>query len=235
VEELWSYLEQLRALLVCTSSMPTKLLIIDSIAALFRSDFDNDAQDLARRMEWFFKISSRLKQYAHQYDIAILVTNQVVDHIENQEEARKECDSSVHSMLSGSYGALMTEGRRIVPALGIGWGHCVNTRLFISREQEMVIDATPSIAQRLESELPDDLLLSLAPGTSHEGDHNNDENQRSSAILPPSSDDFERHRRRSRVRRRLHVVFAPNLPAARSCEFVVESNRIRGIEAASFA
>ena len=229
VEELWDYLEKLRVLLVCPPSMPIKLLIIDSIAALFRSDFDNNARDLARRMEWFFKLSSKLKQYAHQYDIAILVTNQVVDHVEQEEGKRSESHDSLNYMISSSYGPMFSEGRRVVPALGIGWSHCVNTRLFLSRVREMVMDhSTSSILQCFESELPDDVLLSL----SSDSIYDNKKQQCSSTVKP--SMDFESHCTKTRVRRMLHVVFAPNLPS-RSCEFVVETTQVRGLKTSSFS
>ena len=55
--------------------------MIDSIAALFRSDFENTGSDLRRRSSLFFGISGGLRQLAKRFGIAVVVTNQVVDLI----------------------------------------------------------------------------------------------------------------------------------------------------------
>ncbi|MCO5606742.1 hypothetical protein L7F22_060932 [Adiantum nelumboides] len=79
IEELCVSLDQVPVLLSRPLAMPVRLLVIDSVVALFQSEFDNNAKDLAKRTEWFLKLSSKLQQYAHDYDIDLLVTNQVVD------------------------------------------------------------------------------------------------------------------------------------------------------------
>lgn len=38
----------------------------------------------------------------------------------------------------GNYRELWSSGRRVSPALGLSWASCVNTRLFLSREDEIV-------------------------------------------------------------------------------------------------
>ncbi|KAG6586077.1 DNA repair protein XRCC3-like protein, partial [Cucurbita argyrosperma subsp. sororia] len=92
------------------SPLPTRLIVIDSIAALFRSDFDNTPSDLKRRSALFFKISGKLKLLAKRYSLAVVLTNQ----------------------------SLCSSGRRVCPALGIAWANCVNSRLFLSRNEEVV-------------------------------------------------------------------------------------------------
>lgn len=105
------------------SGFPVRLIVVDSIAALFRCEFENNGADLKRRLDVFFRVSGRLKRLAKRFGIAVVVTNQVVDLI-------------VETVRVGNFGALWSSGRRVSPALGIGWAHCVNTRLFMSRNSE---------------------------------------------------------------------------------------------------
>ncbi|KAF5954813.1 hypothetical protein HYC85_007669 [Camellia sinensis] len=88
--------------------LPIKLIVIDSIAALFRSEFDNNPSDLKRRSSLFFNISTKLKSYANRFGLAVVVTNQVVDFV-------------------GSSDGL--NGLR---------ANCVNSRLFLSRNEEVL-------------------------------------------------------------------------------------------------
>ncbi|KAF5185146.1 Dna repair and recombination protein rada [Thalictrum thalictroides] len=111
------------------SPLPVRLIVIDSIAALFRSEFDNTPKDLKRRSSLFFKIASMLKLQAKKFNLAVLITNQVVDFIGND---------VVNGMRVGNLGCLYTSGRRVCPALGLSWANCVNSRLFMSRNVEIV-------------------------------------------------------------------------------------------------
>ncbi|MCO5553538.1 hypothetical protein L7F22_007060 [Adiantum nelumboides] len=279
IEELCVFLDQVPVLLSWPLAMPVRLLVIDSVAALFRSDFDNNAKDLAKRTEWFFKLSSKLKQYAHDYDIAVLVTNQVVDDVDGES---LESPNSVSPMLSGRSGPLISAGRSVIPALGIGWSHCVNTRLFLSRTYvpdkelhchyqntgstkcssnshqknvacgDMVSEHQISVLQQLESELPDDLLLSVShqrSARSCSGVRNKptvvscgDERETglvsnctsSGQDIYPSRNGWSLKSEilpSCKVRRDLRVIFAPHLPSS-SCEFSVKPTQICGVSAA---
>lgn len=113
-----------------SSQWPVKLIVIDSIAALFRSEFDNTPADLKRRSSFFFKISGRLRALAEKFGLAVVITNQVVDFVGTNE--------GVNGLRIGNLGCLYTSGRRVCPALGLAWANCVNTRLFISRSEEVL-------------------------------------------------------------------------------------------------
>ncbi|KAJ0986764.1 hypothetical protein J5N97_005120 [Dioscorea zingiberensis] len=115
-DDLLSLLSQL------PDSLPVRLIIIDSIAALFRSEFDNTPRDLKRRSSLFFEIAARLKERARKLGAAVVVTNHVVDVVE------AEC---------GGSRCLFSSGRRVVPALGLAWSHCVNTRVFLTSSEGM--------------------------------------------------------------------------------------------------
>jgi DNA-repair protein XRCC3 len=98
--------------------LPTRVILLDSIASLFRADFDASPADLKRRSGLFFKISAKLKELAYRHQCVVVVTNQVVDVVE------------------GNTGNTMawSSGRQVSPALGLSWANCVNTRLFLTRE-----------------------------------------------------------------------------------------------------
>ncbi|KAL3841039.1 hypothetical protein ACJIZ3_025630 [Penstemon smallii] len=102
-----------------------KLIVIDSIAALFRGEFENTPVELKRRSSIFFKISSKLRFHARKFGLAVVLTNQVVDVMDSSDSPR-----------IGNSGFLCSSGRRVCAALGLSWANCVNTRLFMWREEE---------------------------------------------------------------------------------------------------
>lgn len=136
-DQLLDVLCKLDSLLVCpTSGLPVKLIVIDSIAALFRSEFENTPSYLKRRSSLFFKISGKLKSLAKRFGLAIVVTNQVVDVVE---------PDGINGLRVGNLGCLYSSGRRLCPALGISWANCVNSRLFLSRNENIVGEGSGSV------------------------------------------------------------------------------------------
>ncbi|KAI3994393.1 hypothetical protein MKX01_012650 [Papaver californicum] len=107
---------------------PAKLIVIDSVANLFRSEFENTPGDLKRRSSLFFKISGVLRLKAKKYSLAVLVTNQVFDFVDG--------GGMNGGVRVGNLGVLNTSGRRVCPASGLAWSNCVNPRLFLSRNDE---------------------------------------------------------------------------------------------------
>ncbi|XP_008811308.1 DNA repair protein XRCC3 homolog [Phoenix dactylifera] len=134
-DDLFSLLAAADALIARPpSALPVRLLVVDSIAALFRSEFDNTPADLKRRSSLFFKIAAKLKEQARRFGAVVVVTNQVVDVV-----GVSESDGSSSSAIRvGNYGSLWSSGRRVCPALGLSWANCVNTRIFLSRSDEIV-------------------------------------------------------------------------------------------------
>ncbi|CAL9166974.1 unnamed protein product, partial [Musa hybrid cultivar] len=120
--------------------LPVRLIVVDSIAALFRSDFDNNPKDLKKRSFLFFKIAAKLKEQARRFGSVVVVTNQVVDVVGSEEGA--------NGQRVGNYASLWSSGRRVCPALGLSWANCVNTRLFLSRKDEVADDAGSSRTRR---------------------------------------------------------------------------------------
>ncbi|KAG6490721.1 DNA repair protein XRCC3 homolog isoform X1 [Zingiber officinale] len=115
--------------------LPIRLIVIDSIAALFRSDFDNTPSDLKKRSFLFFKIAAKLKEQARRFGLVVVVTNQVVDVVGSEDGPGR--------LRVGNYAYLCSSGRQVCPALGISWANCVNTRLFLSRK-DMIVENNAS-------------------------------------------------------------------------------------------
>lgn len=117
-------------LLNSKTQFPIRLIVIDSVAALFRSEFENNPSDLKRRSSLFFKISGKLKALARRFNLAVVVTNQVMDFVASGEEA--------NGARIGNLSCLVSSGRRVCAALGLAWANCVNSRLFLAREENFV-------------------------------------------------------------------------------------------------
>ncbi|CAM8928315.1 hypothetical protein QQ045_023091 [Rhodiola kirilowii] len=127
-DQLFDILSKLDSLIEKgNGGFPIRVIVIDSIAALFRSDYDNTASDLKRRSYLFFKISGRLKMLAKRFKMAVMVTNQVVDLVD---------PDGVNGLKIGNLRFLCSSGRRVCAALGMTWANCVNSRLFMSRTEE---------------------------------------------------------------------------------------------------
>ncbi|EXC23982.1 DNA repair protein XRCC3-like protein [Morus notabilis] len=109
---------------------PVRVIVIDSIAALFRSEFDNTPFDLKRRSSLFFKISGKLKSLVDRFNVAVVVTNQVVDFMGD--------NGGMNGLRIGNLKYLYSSERRVCPALGLAWANCVNSRLFLSRNEEVI-------------------------------------------------------------------------------------------------
>mmetsp|Transcript_22250 Transcript_22250/g.69242 ORF Transcript_22250/g.69242 Transcript_22250/m.69242 type:complete len:148 (-) Transcript_22250:52-495(-) len=81
------------------------------------------------RTEALMAIAGKLKALASRYNLAVVVTNHVVDVMDAEPgDPQRAPPTQV-----GHLGVMMTSRRRVVPSLGLAWSSCVNTRLFVSR------------------------------------------------------------------------------------------------------
>ena len=97
------------------SSQSSRCIIVDSIAALPRSEYSNDS--IIERQEMLGKQAVALKSVAEAFSIPVVVTNQVTTRI----TAHDEGDG---------------EGSHLTAALGTKWSHCVNTRIMLHQPRE---------------------------------------------------------------------------------------------------
>jgi DNA-repair protein XRCC3 len=78
------------------------------------------------------RIAALLREYAHRHEICVVVTNHVVDHVDDSR--RNDANPKVnHRNVFGPPGVLTTSGRNVTPALGLFWANCVNSRIFLKR------------------------------------------------------------------------------------------------------
>ncbi|BBG99343.1 homolog of X-ray repair cross complementing 3 [Prunus dulcis] len=86
-QQLFHVLRDIQAFIAIDHTrLPVKLIGIDSIGALFRSQYQTTPAYLKQRSEMFFKISGTLKALANKFGLAVVVTNQVVDFIGPHDE-----------------------------------------------------------------------------------------------------------------------------------------------------
>jgi predicted ATP-dependent serine protease len=82
-----------------------RIIVLDSIAGIFRVP----ETSIAQRSETFFRVASILKKLSDQYNIPVLVVNQVT--------------------------ASFSANNAVLPALGLSWEHCVNTSHLLARTE----------------------------------------------------------------------------------------------------
>lgn len=118
-----------------------RLVVVDSIAALIRRDFDTSG--LRERQAHLSSIAAKLKQLADAYGAVVLVTNQV------------------SGVLGEGEGGALPSGM-VRPALGMTWSHCVNTRLVLEMTK-LEVDAPGDAAFLGAAPSSSDLTASSEP------------------------------------------------------------------------
>lgn len=109
---------------------PVRLLILDSLAALLRSETSLSGGGLVQRSRRLCSLSDRLKALALEYHLAIVVVNQVSDvFIGEQPKAGPEM---LYAAQARHFNGQSAGGRKEA-ALGIVWANCVNTRIMLAR------------------------------------------------------------------------------------------------------
>ncbi|XP_028809119.1 DNA repair protein XRCC3 [Denticeps clupeoides] len=108
-----------------------RLVVIDSIAALFRSEFQAD--ESMERARHLLALSGTLHHLSHSHKVPVFCINQVTDVIDSPNPGRCE------------FGLVES---RILPALGLAWANQVMVRLMLWRLEGTVSDGDQSCAPR---------------------------------------------------------------------------------------
>ncbi|XP_077567635.1 DNA repair protein RAD51 homolog 2 [Stigmatopora nigra] len=108
------------------------LIILDSVASVVRKEFDTTLPgNLIHRSNLLGQESTILKYLAHQFNIPVVLTNQITTHIVNQ----------------GSGTATEGDSGMVTAALGNTWSHSVNTRFIMQyddgRQRQLLIAKSP--------------------------------------------------------------------------------------------
>ncbi|CAH0475156.1 unnamed protein product [Peronospora belbahrii] len=110
VDELMMLLQtRLPALL---AEQNTKLVVLDSVAAVFRLESTSSVKDAAERSRTMFHMTNCMRILSDEYGVVFVVTNQVTGDFDPRSAAN---------------------GNGLCPALGLSWSHCINQRLMIFR------------------------------------------------------------------------------------------------------
>lgn len=124
-----------------TRRLPVRLIVIDSIAAPIRRDFDmmggssatssssSSSNTAANRASAIFQIAKRLKQLAHDYQLAVVVVNQVGSGHDNLFSTHNNINNQRNNTLDISDG-------EFTASLGTAWQYCATTRVVLEHEDD---------------------------------------------------------------------------------------------------
>lgn len=118
LDKLWKILNEQLPVLIKNSKYNIKLVIIDSLAAIIRSEYENHQAIERSRSLWM--ISSQLRKLADSFNFAVVVVNQVTDKFESSNSSKVEF-------------GFTNPSNKLTPALGLAWSKCINTRILIRR------------------------------------------------------------------------------------------------------
>lgn len=214
-------LDNLRKLVpeMCRQSN-VRLLVIDSIAGMFRTEFDATNKDQAKlRLALMYRFAAELRHLADTYSLCVVVVNQVTASVDQE---------PLSSLFSGSFGGAKADP---VPALGLGWSNCVNTRLMLRRDASSLLGLGGGGAEA------DDLHLLASPPLD-ENAYNGFNGVAgggsgaaavavSSAPTPAPASAFPALT--STSRRYIIVLFSPLVPCNVPCPYVVTTGGVRGL------
>ena len=127
VEQLLSIVEQLCADHSRVREQRLRLLIIDSVAGLFRADGEAGVANSTARAEAQFRLSSALRRLASEQRMVVVACNQVTDRFLPAEPVLRSSETY------RDHYTIVSSGRQVLPALGLSWANCVDVRLAVSR------------------------------------------------------------------------------------------------------
>ncbi|KAL4238913.1 DNA repair protein xrcc3 [Mactra antiquata] len=105
-----------------------KCIVLDSVAAHFRSDYEG--HEMFKRAQHISMIGSLLFKYSQQYNIPVICINQVTS-------------------------SMKSEGKQLIPSLGLTWSNHVTTRIMLSRTERVVTIHQDSVQCALETVIRD--------------------------------------------------------------------------------
>ena len=89
-----------------------KLVIIDSVAAVFRCDYE--VREMYQRSKHMCTLGNKLRELSEQHNIPIICVNQVTDSMQKNEQKQ-------------------------IPALGLTWANQIMSRIMLSKTSQSVI------------------------------------------------------------------------------------------------
>eukprot|EP00752_Nemacystus_decipiens_P003395 g3141.t1 len=208
-----------------------KLVVIDSIAALFRSDLGRGRSDIGERSRLLGQLSQQMKRLSDRLGAAFVVVNQVTAKLGSSSGGAGE-----------GFGGAGRDGGGNVPAMGLLWSQCINAR-FMVRRRDFRLSLQPS-----SNAYPrDDQVSPPIAGSSGNGQEN----------PPPPHSTFDDDSSGSggggcggrqlgargvgpgvggtgvgvgsTIAREITLQMSPCVPVHASCGFVIEREGVRGV------
>jgi DNA-repair protein XRCC3 len=108
------------------------LIIVDSLAGAIRCEYDiKSSKEMKDRTSKLFCFSSNLKRLADSYKVAIVVVNQVTG---GGFTDKQEKQNALHNNNNNFFDM----NKSTIPALGLAWSHCINTRIMLRKDENTV-------------------------------------------------------------------------------------------------
>ena len=119
---------------------PVKLLIIDTLAEIFHTESKTTSAYLSQRSKDLSQISTLLHTLVYQYDLAVIVINEVIESIVRPAEANQSPPGEVlfhdQARLFGSSNDV-PGGSKKQASLGLVWANQINVRIMLSLTQRI--------------------------------------------------------------------------------------------------
>ena len=190
-----------------------------------RTDYDTKTvQDMVKRTAMLFRFAAKLKWLSDTYKVAVVVVNQVTS-------TGFENNTSFSDLSSYTF---QSENNAVVPALGLVWTHCVNTRIMLHRNVSEVL-STPLQTEILNLNNINNTSFNRGNTTSISTRNNNInhitttsqyQNENDAPMTIKNTTTTIKHGIRSR--RKLQVVFSPTQPP-RSCNYIITAEGVFGV------
>ena len=229
-----------------------RLIILDSITALFRgaeTAFSSTSSGLAHRSKLLCSIADKLKALAVEYDIAVVVINQVSDVFNKlPQSAPSFTQSSGPSQIQASQAQSaydfstqfytdpgpeppmlystqarwfsgQSQGYRKEASLGIVWANAINTRVMMSRTLRR---------RRIAVESLSSVANKRARRDASTGNGNGEDSVETTNTLQDESWGIELESDTPTLIRRFHLVFSPFAPAS-TTDYIIAPSGIHTI------
>lgn len=133
-----------------STSHPIRLIIIDSIASIFRTD-ENDAKSNIKRIHYLTRLSMELHKLNVDRQIGIVLVSQVTDRIKNVYPDVQETETSSFRENVDHYLKLKSKSNKTIhekldprytlsciPCFGLFWANLMTTRISLYRDPQMM-------------------------------------------------------------------------------------------------
>mmetsp|Transcript_9108 Transcript_9108/g.13647 ORF Transcript_9108/g.13647 Transcript_9108/m.13647 type:complete len:140 (+) Transcript_9108:579-998(+) len=91
----------------CVENFGASVVVVDSVSALFRTEYNSGKCDFLRRSKLLFEMAQEMKRLSDLHNIPFVVVNQVSFRLDEGNE----------------------------PTLGLTWSNCINSRFYLMRER----------------------------------------------------------------------------------------------------